>query len=170
MAEKIEIKREQSPISIKQQSSITPVNLNKLFSHNDKEIKKIYELLGEGGKITGATVTRIIVSGGGGGGTPIGSIAPLDGKYLLIGLDPRFPNERAMVSNQGVKQVDGGANGNFVISADIVSLTEKTEPTNVDFAMIYDADGLNNKKVTLDKIGSEYWQDPVIDTLTVPPI
>ncbi len=167
MAETIKIERSINPIKIKQESSINPVNLDKLFTHNENEIKKIYDLFGGNGIINQASITRIIISSGGGGGA---SGAPADAIFLMIGNDSRFSKERALVSNQGVKQVDGGANGNLVLSADINALTEKTEPTNVDFVMIYDAAGLNNKKVTVDKLGSEYWQDPVIDTLTTPPI
>lgn len=167
MAEAVAITRKERPIKIRQKSSVNPENLEKLFQHGDDEINKIYQLLGSNGIISQASIQTIIISSGGGGG---GGGAPADAIFLMIGNDARFSNERALVSNQGVKQVDGGANGDLVLSADINALTEKTEPTNVDFVMIYDAAGLNNKKVTLDKLGSEYWQDPVIDTLTTPPI
>lgn len=168
MAEKIEIERAANPIKIKQQSSITPVNLDKLFTHNEKEIKKIYDLFGKNGTINQKSIATVIISSGGRGGGASG--APVDAIFLMIGNDARFSNERALVSNQGVKQVDGGANGNLVLSVDIPALSEKTDPDNVDFAIIYDAAAATNKKVALNKLGSEYWQDPVIDILIDPPI
>lgn len=168
MAESIEITRQKRPVSFRQQSTINPENLEKNFRHGDDEINKIYQILGNNGIVSQASIRTVVVSGGVGGG--VGGGAPVDAIFIMIGNDARFPNERALVSNQGVKQVDGGANGDLVLSVDINALTEKTDPVNVDFAMIYDAAGLNNKKVSLDKMGSEYWQDPVIDTLTAPPI
>jgi len=169
MAETIEISRQERPVNFRQQSTINPENLERNFRHADAEINKIYQILGDKGIISQASIQTVVIVSGGGGTTP-GAGAPADAIFLMIGNDARFPNERGLVSNQGVKQVDGGANGDLVLSADIVGLSEKTDPTNVDFVMIYDAAGLNNKKVTVDKLGSEYWQDPVIDILSTPPI
>ncbi len=169
MAEAVKINREERPVNFRQKSTISAENLERNFRHADEEINKIYQILGNDGIISqGSIQTVVIVSGGGGGGG--GGGAPADAIFLMIGNDARFPKERALVSNQGIKQVDGGANGNLVLSADINALTEKADPDNLDFVMIYDATGLNNKKVTIDKL-SEYWQNPVISqSLTTPPV
>lgn len=105
------------------------------------------------------------------GGGP-GSSAPLNGQYIMVGNDASLPSERALVGNQGVKLIDAGANSSITASADIINLTEKVVPVTGDFVMIYDATGLNNKRVNFNNFsGSEFWQDPVIDKdLITPPI
>jgi len=158
----MEISRKERPIKIRQQSSITPESLEKLFQHGDDEINKIYQLLGGDGIISPASIQTVIISGGSGGGGTAG--APVDAKFLMIGNDARFPDERAFVSNNGIKQVDGGANGNLELQLDINSLAVDTIVSG-DLLAFEDITGGLDNKITFANLEATLKHDNLADVV-----
>ncbi len=95
------ITRRERPLKIKQQESITPVNLEKLGSHFDNEIEKLYQLLGKEGTINNESVAAVVFVPGGGSGSPP---PPAFVAFLNLGDTPSSYNvEGIMPSINGLK-------------------------------------------------------------------
>lgn len=71
----------------------------------------------------------------------IGGVAPSDAEYLVLTLSSNLTSERVLTAGTNITFVDAGANGTLTISSTGGSGT-----------------------------GSEYWQDPIVDILSTPPI